>query len=128
MVDHLVVLHYKKDPAASWESLYVGLESKGTKTTTDFSEIHFESQPQNESFFNNENEVEQKQTTYQLNNKFIISTIKSGMLVIDQHRAHQRVLYEDFLRHITIKEGVSQQLLFPLELHFSNQEIALLIN
>ena len=117
---------FKKDSGASWEGLYVGLESKGTKTTTDFSEIHFESQPQTESFFKNENEVEQKQTTYQLNNKFIISTIKSGMLVIDQHRAHQRVLYEDFLRHITIKEGVSQQLLFPLELHFSNQEIALI--
>jgi len=117
---------YKKEPSANWESLYVGLESKGTKTTTDFSEIHFESQPQNESIFKNEHAVEQKQTTYQLNNKFIISTIKSGMLVIDQHRAHQRVLYEDFLRHITIKEGVSQQLLFPLELHFSNQEIALI--
>lgn len=117
---------YKKETNANWESLYVGLESKGTKTNTDFSEIHFESQPQNESIFKNENAVEQKQTTYQLNNKFIISTIKSGMLVIDQHRAHQRVLYEDFLRHITIKEGVSQQLLFPLELHFSNQEIALI--
>ncbi|AUC77291.1 MULTISPECIES: DNA mismatch repair endonuclease MutL [unclassified Olleya] len=117
---------YKKETSANWESLYVGLESKGTKTNTDFSEIHFESQPQNESIFKNENAVEQKQTTYQLNNKFIISTIKSGMLVIDQHRAHQRVLYEDFLRHITIKEGVSQQLLFPLELHFSNQEIALI--
>ncbi|WP_054851574.1 DNA mismatch repair endonuclease MutL [Olleya sp. ITB9] len=117
---------FKKDTGASWESLYVGLESKGTKTTKDFNEITFESQPENESIFKNENEVETKQTTYQLNNKFIISTIKSGMLVIDQHRAHQRVLYEDFLRHITIKEGVSQQLLFPLELHFSSQEIALI--
>ncbi|WGD35076.1 DNA mismatch repair endonuclease MutL [Olleya sp. YS] len=117
---------YKKDVGANWESLYVGLESKGTKTHTDFSEVHFESEPENESIFKNEQDVEQKQTTYQLNNKFIISTIKSGMLVIDQHRAHQRVLYEEFLQHITIKEGVSQQLLFPLELHFSKQEIALI--
>ena len=122
------VTNYKKEPVttASWESLYVGLESKGTKTNTEFSEVHFESEPNTESFFKNENEVETKQSTYQLNNKFIISTIKSGMLVIDQHRAHQRVLYEDYLRHITIKEGVSQQLLFPLELHFSMQEIALI--
>ncbi len=118
--------NYKKESTASWESLYVGLESKGTKTNTDFSEVHFESEPSNDSFFKNENEVEKKQSTYQLNNKFIISTIKSGMLVIDQHRAHQRVLYEDYLRHITIKEGVSQQLLFPLEIHFSTQEIDLI--
>ncbi len=118
--------NYKKETGANWESLYVGLESKGTKTNTDFSEVHFESEPEETSIFKNENEVEQKQSTYQLNNKFIISTIKSGMLVIDQHRAHQRVLYEEFLQHITIKQGVSQQLLFPLELHFSKQEIALI--
>ncbi|MEM5539579.1 DNA mismatch repair endonuclease MutL [Olleya sp. AS48] len=122
------VSNYKKESVAtaSWDSLYVGLESKGTKTNTEFSEVHFESEPNTESIFKNENEVETKQSTYQLNNKFIISTIKSGMLVIDQHRAHQRVLYEDYLRHITIKEGVSQQLLFPLDLHFSKQEIALI--
>ena len=45
------------------------------------------------------------------------------MLVIDQHRAHQRILYEDFLKNMTIKEAVSQQLLFPLQLHFSTQDI-----
>ncbi|GAL69966.1 DNA mismatch repair protein MutL [Jejuia pallidilutea] len=45
------------------------------------------------------------------------------MLIIDQSRAHQRILYEDFLKDITVKEGVSQQLLFPLQLHFSSQEL-----
>jgi DNA mismatch repair protein MutL len=48
------------------------------------------------------------------------------MLVMDQHRAHQRVLYEDFLKNMTVKESVSQQLLFPLELHFTTQEVAII--
>ncbi len=117
---------FKKDRGTSWESLYVGLESKGNQSASNFSEVTFESEPETASIFENENEVDQKQTTYQLNNKFIISTIKSGMLVIDQHKAHQRVLYEEYLQNITVKEGVSQQLLFPLELHFSKQEIQLI--
>lgn len=117
---------FKKQAPSHWESLYVGLESKGTKTDHDFSEVHFESEETTISAFNDENKIEQTKTTYQLHNKYIVSTIKSGMLVIDQHRAHQRILYEDFLKNLTIKEGVSQQLLFPLELHFSSQEIQII--
>lgn len=117
---------FKKQAPSHWESLYVGLESKGTKTDHDFSEVHFESEETTMSAFSDENKIEQTKTTYQLHNKYIVSTIKSGMLVIDQHRAHQRILYEDFLNNLTIKEGVSQQLLFPLELHFSSQEIQII--
>ena len=117
---------YKKEPITSWESLYVGLESKGNPTKQDFSEVHFESEEQTASIFEDENEIKQVNTTYQLHNKYIVSTIKSGMLVMDQHRAHQRVLYEDFLKNMTIKEATSQQLLFPLQLHFSKQDIEII--
>ncbi|WP_346882700.1 DNA mismatch repair endonuclease MutL [uncultured Algibacter sp.] len=117
---------YKKENTSSWESLYVGLESKGNTSQQDFTELHFESEEQNISIFDDDNQVEKANTTYQLHNKYIISAIKSGMLVIDQHRAHQRVLYEDFLRNLTIKEAASQQLLFPLQLHFSIQDIVII--
>ena len=117
---------YKKEPVANWESLYVGLESKGTQTQSDFSEVQFESEENNTSIFESVNQVEHKQSTYQFHNKYIVSTIKSGLLLIDQHRAHQRVLYEDFLKSLTVKEAMSQQLLFPLQLHFSPQEIEII--
>ncbi|WOD42716.1 DNA mismatch repair endonuclease MutL [Hwangdonia lutea] len=110
----------------NWDSLYVGLESKGTKTQQDFSEVHFESEESTGSLFSEDKQIDNIQTTYQLHNKYIVSTIKSGMLVIDQHRAHQRILYEDFLKNMTIKEAVSQQLLFPLQLHFSVQDIEII--
>jgi DNA mismatch repair protein MutL len=120
------VTAFKRQTLNNWDSLYVGLESKGTKSQDNFSEVHFESEETTISAFNNDNKIEKSKTTYQLHNKYIVSTIKSGMLVIDQHRAHQRILYEDFLKNLTIKEGVSQQLLFPLQLHFSNQEIEII--
>lgn len=118
--------HYKKESIAQWESLYVGLESKGTRSDHDFSEVHFESDHKTESIFDNRSPEETSQTTYQFQNKYIISTIKSGMLVIDQYRAHQRILYEGLLKSMTIKEGLSQQLLFPLKLHFSLKEMGII--
>ncbi len=46
------------------------------------------------------------------------------MLVVDQNKAHQRILYEQYLTNITVKKASSQQLLFPLELHFSIEEMS----
>ncbi|MDH7912955.1 DNA mismatch repair endonuclease MutL [Winogradskyella sp. SYSU M77433] len=112
---------FKQAPTASWESLYVGLESKGNGSDDDFSQVTFESDSKTASVFD-ENSVETTKTTFQLQQKYIVSTLKSGMLVIDQNRAHQRILYENFLKHITIKEATSQQLLFPLQLHFTPNE------
>ncbi|MCX7547169.1 DNA mismatch repair endonuclease MutL [Xanthomarina sp. F1114] len=117
---------FKKQTPSNWDSLYVGLESKGTKSQQDFTSVQFESEEQTGSIFNQQTPVETKQSTFQIQNKYVVSTIKSGMLVIDQYRAHQRVLYEDFLKNMTIKESMSQQLLFPIQLHFSSQEIDIL--
>lgn len=117
---------FKKDTGGSWESLYVGLESKGTKSQQDFSEVHFESEESTASMFEDDKQIEQLHATYQLHKKYIVSTIKSGMLLIDQHRAHQRILYEEYLQHLTIKEATSQQLLFPLQLHYSTQEVSVI--
>ncbi|TBN04713.1 DNA mismatch repair endonuclease MutL [Hyunsoonleella flava] len=113
---------FKQTPD-NWDSLYVGLESKSNGEPSDFSELTFESEEKTSALFEENETSDTANSTFQLHNKYIISAIKSGMLVIDQHRAHQRILYEDFLKDITVKEGVSQQLLFPLELHFSSQEM-----
>ena len=119
--------HYKQAPSASWESLYVGLESKGNNTQRDFSQVTFESDSKNESIFK-DSSIDTTKTTFQLHQKYIVSTLKSGMLIIDQNRAHQRILYENFLKHITIKEATSQQLLFPLQLHFTPNETKIILD
>jgi len=115
---------YTKPKIEGWENLYAGLEPT---VENNISHLEFESEVVNSSIFDDEKEsVEHTTTTFQLRKKFIITTIKSGMVVINQSRAHQRVLYENFLKNITIKEAVSQQLLFPLTLSFSPSEITIL--
>ncbi|MDX1363082.1 DNA mismatch repair endonuclease MutL [Arenibacter latericius] len=112
----------KKPATKGWESLYSGMESQGEKNT-DFSSISFESDTITGSIFDDSKiGVDAVTTTFQLRRKYIVTTIKSGMVVIDQSRAHQRVLYENFLKNITVKEAVSQQLLFPLSLTFSKAD------
>lgn len=120
------VTAFRKQTPSNWDSLYVGLESKGTRDKQDFSQVEFESEPEKTSLFDAGLTIETTQSTYQFQNKYIISTIKSGMLMIDQHRAHQRVLYEGLLKSMTVKEAVSQQLLFPLQLHFTSAELTIL--
>ncbi len=117
---------YQKQSAKGWESMYVGLESQVGKSD-DFSSVSFESDTITGSIFEGHKEHwETTATTFQLRRKYIVTTIKSGMVVIDQSRAHQRVLYEKFLKNITIKEAISQQLLFPLSLSFSKADIAII--
>jgi DNA mismatch repair protein MutL len=69
--------------------------------------------------------IEQAPKVFQLLRKFIVTTTRSGLLVIDQQRAHQRVLYEKFLTSITKRDMVSQQLIFPKEVELTPQQIAL---
>ncbi|MBM6500724.1 DNA mismatch repair endonuclease MutL [Flavobacterium macrobrachii] len=111
----------KTEVQPSWESLYVGLK----QSTQEISEITFEDDAVTSSLFE-ENEVEQEvKRTYQIHKKYIVSPIKSGMVIINQKRAHERVLYEEFLINMTVQQASSQRLLFPLELFFSPNEIEL---
>ena len=113
---------YSKPATTAWESLYVGLESKSNSDS--LSQDNFESDEVTSSIFDDASE-KRVQKTFQLHNKYIINTIKSGMLVIDQNRAHERILYEEFLK-ATVNEAVSQQLLFPLMLKFSATDYTIL--
>lgn len=54
----------------------------------------------------------------QLHNKYILSQIKSGLMIIDQHVAHERILYEKALSRLETDIPFSQQLLFPITLQF----------
>ena len=60
-----------------------------------------------------------------LDNTFIICTHKSGILIIDQHGAHERVLFERALKTLNEESGSSQQLLFPVTMDLMASQFAL---
>ncbi len=62
----------------------------------------------------------------QLHNKYILSQIKSGLMIIDQHVAHERVLYEKALKRMEANLPFSQQLLFPKKLELDPGSYAIL--
>ena len=94
----------------SWESLYSDLEI-----------------PESESDSNEELKLDitHSPKVFQLFNKYIVTSLRSGLLIMDQKRAHQRVLYETFLKGITQRDILSQQLLFPREIQLTHSQIAL---
>lgn len=62
----------------------------------------------------------------QVNQSYIVTTVKSGLLVIDQHLAHARVLFEKFLKEMENHGGMSQQELFPQALTLNANDASLL--
>ena len=63
---------------------------------------------------------------YQYKGRYILTAVKSGLLVIDQHRADVRIRYDRYLRHLTDAPAPSQRLLFPEALELSAAEAAAL--
>lgn len=90
----------------SWESLYSGLDFPPMPTPSD-EELKLT--------------VDHVSKVFQWLKKYIITPTRSGILVIDQQRAHQRILYEQFLKSITDKNLASQQLIFPKSVELSPQ-------
>ncbi|MGN0069542.1 MAG: DNA mismatch repair endonuclease MutL [Prevotella sp.] len=103
------------NPASSWEELYQGCN---------------ENSPAKELF---ETETEKTPSVqdmapshYQFKGRYIITAIKSGLLVIDQHRAHMRILYEQYMDSLEHEKAYSQKMLFPEIVRFTPSEETLL--
>ena len=64
---------------------------------------------------------------WQIHKRYIVSEINSGLVIIDQHVAHERVLYEECLAAFESKVVSSQTLLFPEEINFAKDEYDILL-
>lgn len=65
-------------------------------------------------------------TPYQMHNRYIVTPIKSGIIIIDQQSAHERVLFERYLSALELKNMSSQRQLFPQTVHLGTADANLL--
>lgn len=113
-------------PSFNWEELYRGFENE-KKTESSGSEPESEQIP---FFPRSESEeasvVDFSPEHYQYKQKYILTSVKSGLMIIDQHKAHVRILFDKYLEQIKNKKGVSQRVLFPEVMQLSASEAAVL--
>ena len=109
-----------KPSVKGWESLYDNNDFKvipaAPQSDGMFSETEFQPESQEKDRVN----------VFQFQNRYIISSIKSGLVLIDQQRAHERILYEQYLDRIQHQQQAVQQELFPIQVSFSLSDAGLL--
>lgn len=114
-----------------WETLYHGGDTEASsmdERDMPFDhDLTFESEapmPEQQTFLSSNGNDVQKNTQrfFQLKNKYILTTVKSGLMMIDQRRAHERIVFERFMASAHRGTSLSQKCLFPEELHYSPEE------
>ena len=108
--------------ADKWESLYNGLKNQTSQETELFtSKMAQPAQEVDDTPI--ENVIAEKSPAhYQYKGCYIMTAVKSGLMIVDQHRAHVRILYDKYLEQMKNREVSSQKVLFPESFHLSATE------
>jgi DNA mismatch repair protein MutL len=99
-----IIERFERENNSGWEKLYSALEREEPRSAMIDSERRF----------------------FQIKNKYIICPVKSGLMIIDQKRAHERILYERFLDNLESNRNISQTELFPVNLELNPADIFVL--
>ncbi|MEX8546415.1 MAG: DNA mismatch repair endonuclease MutL [Mucilaginibacter sp.] len=110
----------KPDFVQNWDTLYEITQGKIAQ------QHEIEMQQREIAVDNQQLTKSSERQLFQIHNRFILSQIKSGFMLIDQQAAHERILYERFLVQLENHTGVSQQTLFPQSITLSTPDFELL--
>ena len=130
---------YKSKQHIDWEPMFNGLEKSASQTSwaqEDLLPPVEESEPHEQvashtssGLYENstaESVAEKSAQHYQYKGSYILTSVKSGLMIINQQRAHTRILYDQYMAQIEQRQHVSQRMLFPDMVHFSPAEIPVL--
>ncbi len=127
---------FEKQDTSHWEKLYEGLQQDIQKEeeTNAQMDIHPEAENTitygssiNESASANLTELTREKQYFQIHRKFIATHVKSGLMLIAQQEAHERILYEKFLAMVEKRSGAAQQSLFPQTLELNPSDFSLVM-
>jgi DNA mismatch repair protein MutL len=109
----------------NWEDLYKGFETEKQEL-----ESFYGNQPVEPSAATQQQMYAENSggNFYQLKEKYILTSIKSGLMMIDQKRAHERVLYEFFINAIAQHSAITQKSLFPVTVELTPDEHSTLLS
>jgi len=115
-------------PAINYQQRYSPFTPK---TTSEDVLKNWEKLYESQQFVSQEPEIpvewtEERRAFFSYKGKYLVSSLKSGLAIINQRRAHIRILYDRYLQQINQKQGVSQGMLFPEIISFSPREAAVL--
>ncbi|MGI4728197.1 MAG: DNA mismatch repair endonuclease MutL [Janthinobacterium lividum] len=111
---------HKPDFVQNWDTLYAITQGKIAQ------QQEIDTQQRQITVDNRQLSKASERQLFQIHNRFILSQIKSGFMLIDQQAAHERILYERFLLQLENHSGVSQQTLFPQSINLSTSDFELL--
>jgi DNA mismatch repair protein MutL len=116
---------FKTSVPSEWTELYAGMQHP-QKEQNLFGETQESSE---DDIMTSTSIIEEKSPVhYQYKGQYIMTAVKSGLMIIDQHRAHVRILYEGYLRQMEEKKGNSQKLLFPEVVQLAPSDSVILDN
>ena len=116
-----------KSKVAGWEQLYTPAERPSVQSLPEEPAV-----PESPTLYGNLSKDEQQlwersgAEFFQYKGRFVVTSVKSGLLFVEQRRAHIRILYEQYLLRLREKKGPSQGLLFPQLIQLPPSQAALL--
>jgi DNA mismatch repair protein MutL len=113
-----------KTKVLNWEKLYEGLENN-LKVRSPLQQENIIEQEQLIPEVITEGEELNKRNIFQLAGKFIVSPVKSGLMIINQHAAHERIIFEQYITLAGDNNTPAQQKLFPKSIEMSAADFSL---
>jgi DNA mismatch repair protein MutL len=115
--------YFERQNTSNWQELYKGFENPNHRMPSDL--------PETGKLFTDET-VQAASTSanilMQLKGRYILSPVKSGLMLIDQKRAHERILFEGYLASMQGVAHVAQQNLFPIEIQLPTPDYMVIVS
>jgi DNA mismatch repair protein MutL len=125
---------FKKSSVSGWERLFEGNQNAMPSAAQNQDEDHeiltFPSRATSEEsrMMIPSQESEATGTTFQVELSYVIAQMSTGLLIVDQQSAHERILYDRYLRQLQSAQGASQQCLFPPTVQLNAGDFALVMD